>query len=223
VRPYAAQPEQKSPYTDSEVTAILDGALKLNRGRGGYASHPETFRLLLELMLETGMRVSDALSFDPSRLEKGDSMWIYSYVQTKRKRGTRTKESDAYIPSRLKDAIDKCKWLSSAKPFWVGDQVDHYRLGYQVYDLMKQIGKRCDPKIDDCRPHRLRDTFAVRALRRGIAIGDLSRLLGHSSVRITEEYYAKWTPERARRLERVMAQSLGHADGSLSTPTAQAS
>src|SRR5207302_1179934 len=83
VRTYVAEPEQKSPYTDAEVSAILAGALNLNRGRGGYASHPETFRLLLDLMLETGMRVSDALAFDPSHLEKGDSMWIYPYVQTK--------------------------------------------------------------------------------------------------------------------------------------------
>ena len=57
--------EQKEPYTDEEVAAILEEALMLNGGTHGYAKHPETFRLLLELMLETGLRVGDAVGFDP--------------------------------------------------------------------------------------------------------------------------------------------------------------
>ena len=48
--------EQKEPYTDEEVTAILDQAAKLDGGTHGYAKQPGTFRLLLELMLATGLR-----------------------------------------------------------------------------------------------------------------------------------------------------------------------
>jgi hypothetical protein len=66
VRPYRATHEQKNPYTDAEVDLILAGAEKLKSGRDGYASAPLTFRLLLELMLETGIRVSDAIRFDPA-------------------------------------------------------------------------------------------------------------------------------------------------------------
>jgi site-specific recombinase XerD len=64
VRPYRATHEQKNPYTDAEVDLILAGAEKLKGGRDGYASAPLTFRLLLELMLETGIRVSDAIRFE---------------------------------------------------------------------------------------------------------------------------------------------------------------
>ena len=39
--------EQKEPYTDEEVTAILDHAAKLDGGTHGYAKQPGTFRLLL--------------------------------------------------------------------------------------------------------------------------------------------------------------------------------
>jgi integrase len=78
---------------------------------------------------------------------------------------------------------------------------------------MQTIGKRCG--VDDCRPHRLRDTFAVRALLHGMSLEDVSRLLGHSSVKVTELYYAKWVAARKVRLERLVAQSLvdslGHA------------
>ena len=61
VRPHRAVYDQKEPYSDDEVQKILNQALKLNGGTHAYAKHPKTFRLLLELMLETGMRVGDAI------------------------------------------------------------------------------------------------------------------------------------------------------------------
>lgn len=59
----------------------------------------------------------------------------------------------------------------------------------------------------------LRDTFAVRKLLSGMAIEDLSRLLGHSSVKITEQYYAKWIRARKTRLERIVAEMLTNSRG----------
>jgi integrase len=118
--------EEKEPYSDKEVDLILTESLKLNGGREGYASAPSTFRLLLELMLETGMRVGDAIRFDPSAAKKGDSLWIYSYVQQKHKRSTKDKPIESYLTDHLKRAIDKCTWMSPAQPFWFGPRGDHY-------------------------------------------------------------------------------------------------
>jgi site-specific recombinase XerD len=208
VTPHTAPPEQKEPYSDEQIKKILDEALKLNGGRDGYASAPNTFRLLLELMLETGMRVSDAIRFDPALPQRGESgLWIYVYVQRKRQRTKQPVQVEAFISNRLKTAIDGCKWLSPEKPFWYGTAASRgYKLGYQVYDLMQTIGKRCG--VADCRPHRLRDTFAVRKLLAGFQLEDVSRLLGHSSVKVTELYYAKWIAARKVRLERLVAKSL---------------
>jgi integrase len=163
-------------------------------------------------MLETGMRVSDAIRFDPSVLQRGESgLWVYTYVQSKRQRIKRPSRVEAYISDRLKTSIDGCKWLSQDKPFWYGVATGRgYKLGYQVYGLMQTIGKRCG--VADCRPHRLRDTFAVRALLHGVSLEDVSRLLGHSRVKVTELYYAKWVAARKRRLESIVAQSLVNLD-----------
>ena len=49
-------------------------------------------------------------------------------------------------------------------------------------------------------PHRLRDTFAVELLLAGVAMDDVSTLLGHSSVRTTERHYAPWNQARRGRL-----------------------
>ena len=209
VSPHRSVFKQKEPYSDKEVDLILAEALKFSGGHHGFASAPETFRLLIELMLETGMRVSDAIRFDPSAIQKGEALWIYVYVPHKHQRTKQVQPIEAYITDRLKSAIEKCKWLSPSRPFWFGSASRGYQVGCRVYDAMQTIGERCG--VADCRPHRLRDTFAVRTLTRGVGIGDVSRLLGHSSVKVTETYYAKWVPARMRRLERLVAESLVNA------------
>jgi integrase len=51
-------------------------------------------------------------------------------------------------------------------------------------------------------PHRFRHTFAVNLLRSGeVTMEDVSAMLGHSSVKITEENYAKWAKGRQDALE----------------------
>jgi len=86
VTPHRAVYEQKEPYSDEEVEKILAEALNLNGGTHGYAKHPKTFRLLLELMLETGMRVGDAIRFEPAAPVKGEHLWIYTFVPQKKKK-----------------------------------------------------------------------------------------------------------------------------------------
>jgi integrase/recombinase XerD len=207
---HAAVYEQKEPYSESEVELILTEAGKLNGGREGYASAPATFRLLLELMLATGLRVSDAIRYNPAHAYRGDSgLWIYSFSQRKRKRTKAPVQIEAYLSDSLKTAIDACVWLSKDRPFWYGSASAGYGLAYQVYDRMQGIGSRCG--VADCRPHRLRDTFAVRKLLSGMQLDDVSRLLGHSSVKITETYYAKFVGSRKARLERLVAESLAHS------------
>jgi site-specific recombinase XerD len=43
----------------------------------------------------------------------------------------------------------------------------------------------------------LRDTFAVESLLSGMRLEEVSTILGHSSVKITERHYMPWV--RARR------------------------
>jgi integrase len=178
----------------------------LDGGTHGYAKKPQTFRLLLELMLATGLQVGDAVAFNPHALSKGDTLWIYTYRPQKQKRSEKLKLLEAYISDDLKKRIDECEWLSKRGPVWYGAGTDPTPVAQPVYERMQGIGTR--EGIADCRPHRLRDTFAVGALLRGMQLEDVSRLLGHASVKVTETYYAKWINSRKRRLERLVAESL---------------
>lgn len=56
--------------------------------------------------------------------------------------------------------------------------------------------------------HQLRDTFAVEHLLHGTDLEDVSKLLGHSSITITEEYYAAWVPERRKQMEDRVVQAM---------------
>ena len=100
--------------------------------------------------------------------------------------------------------------------------------------VAKLWGKRlrsvaADAKVENFRSHRLRDTFAVGLLLAGVSMEDASVLLGHSSIRTTEHFYAPWDKSRRDRLVRVVREafrkdrllgSLGPSDDSPAVSTA---
>jgi len=83
-------------------------------------------------MLATGLRVGDAVSFDPRNLVQGDSLWIYSYQPQKKKKIDKPKTLEAFMPDRLKQRIMKCECLSARGPFWYGTGVDPTPLAQAV-------------------------------------------------------------------------------------------
>jgi integrase len=151
--------EKKQPFTEEEVALILEEAAKLNGGVSGYATNGAKFSLLLELMLETGLRVSDAVRFDPRHVTKSKHLWKYKFEMKKQKKNEPKKDHVIYITQRLKTAIAQCKRFSARLPFAYRDpNADEGKIEAAVLERMQEIGKRCG--VDDCRPHRLRDTFA---------------------------------------------------------------
>jgi site-specific recombinase XerD len=53
--------------------------------------------------------------------------------------------------------------------------------------------------------HRLRDTFAVDLLQKGVPLEEVSKLLGHESIKTTERHYAKWVKGRQDRLDSLVS------------------
>jgi integrase len=56
-------------------------------------------------------------------------------------------------------------------------------------------------QVENAHPHRFRDTFATDLLAHGVPLEDVSILLGHSSLKVTEKHYAPWVKVRQDRLE----------------------
>ena len=79
--------------------------------------------------------------------------------------------------------------------------------------VFQKIGAAADPIVADCHPHRFRDTFAVSLLLKGISLESVSKLLGHSSIKITKRHYAPWVKARQEQLEAEVRRIWSPADG----------
>ncbi len=79
-------------------------------------------------------------------------------------------------------------------------------ISYQaLYKRLKTLAARAGVDPSRVRPHVLRHTFATEALRRGVSLAALQRLLGHSDVKVTQLYlHLAWEDVR-REYERAFA------------------
>ena len=53
--------------------------------------------------------------------------------------------------------------------------------------------------------HRLRDSFAVHLLSKGVPMEEVSKLLGHKSIATTERHYAPWASGRQSRVDSLVS------------------
>jgi integrase/recombinase XerD len=59
-------------------------------------------------------------------------------------------------------------------------------------------------KIEGGHTHRFRDTFSVDLLQAGVSLENVSRLLGHKSIRIAENHYSPWFKSRQDALDKEL-------------------
>ena len=78
----------------------------------------------------------------------------------------------------------------------VADWQRSYRRLFKSADIRAADGER-----KRCHPHMFRDTFAVEMLLAGVPIDQVSLLLGHASVKITEKSYAPFVKARQIQLQ----------------------
>ena len=67
--------------------------------------------------------------------------------------------------------------------------------------------KEPDGKPKRCHAHMLRDTFAAESLLSGMRVEEVSTILGHSSVKITERHYMPWVRARQTSLNQCVMKS----------------
>jgi integrase/recombinase XerD len=149
---------------------------------------PKLLALTL-LMRSGGLRISDAVTFHRNRLMADGSIFLYM---------SKTNEPVSVpVHPELRAALEVIQPNAAGYYFWSGASeiataADNWRVRFA------QIFKRAG--IQGGHPHRFRDTFAVDLLLRGVPIDQVSLLLGHSSVTVTERYYLAFVAARREQI-----------------------
>jgi integrase len=142
------------------------------------------------LMRWSGLRAGDAIKLERMRLNEN------KLLLRMEKTGTPV---SCLIPPDVADLLRDTENSNPAYFFWSGngsaDSVysDWHRTFEKVF-AEANLGKRCHF-------HMFRDTFAVERLLAGVPIEQVSRLLGHKSIRVTEKHYSPWVQARQEQLE----------------------
>ena len=168
------------PLNHSEVQTLIRAA----RGH-------EQERALLLLMRYSGLAIRDAVTCKQEHI-KDSTLTL-----------RRAKSGElviVHLPKPVTRSLETIGTDDSPYFFWTGSSEPVTATKYwrkRLQTVAKKAG------LDDFRPHRLRDTFAVELLVKGVPIQDVSSLLGHSSVKTTERHYAPWNQARRDRLIQI--------------------
>jgi integrase/recombinase XerD len=190
-------------FTADEYKRIIGATYRL----GEYAERswaPEKrgirIRALTELMRWSGLRIRDAVTLECGRLVENKLMLYQAKTGTPVFVPLPPHVADLLrsIPPGLKPNPNYFFWSGNGLPkTFVANWQRAYRRLFNVADLRKPDGT---PKRCHC--HMFRDTFAVEMLLAGVPIDQVSILLGHASVRVTEKHYSPWVRARQDQLEK---------------------
>lgn len=182
--------EEAQPFSIEIMRALLT---TMDRwGERSALPNPRLLRLriLCLVMRYSGLRISDAIRLSPGRID-GRRLTLHVTKKTK-------VPVSCLLPQYVVDELDRCPRLRPDHWF----TSDKVRLEEQRYRrLFHQICIEVGCVQDRHSFHRFRDTFAVDHIENGTPLLDVSRMLGHTSVKTTEKHYLPWITARQTKLD----------------------
>jgi integrase/recombinase XerD len=156
---------------------------------------PQQVQALVLLMRWSGLALRDSLTLPKDGIRR-DSKGLYRVVTKRQKTGTHISVVlQPHIAKAILAAAGDGEYL-----FWDG-QTDIVKswTKYVMAPLFKAA--KIDRGDGNMVSHRIRDTFAVHLLENDVPLEEVSKALGHESIKTTEKSYAKWVKGRQDRLD----------------------
>ena len=179
------------PLSDDEYKRLLQATKKLRSPEQQTQAHA-----LFQLMRWSGLSVRDSLTLSKREIQEHDD--VFRVVTSRQKTGTHV---SVVIPPKIAEEI-RSVHNDGRYIFWDGaEDIVKRWTKYVIAPCFKTA------KIDrggNMMSHRLRDTFAVHLLQKGVPIEEVSKALGHESIKTTEKHYAKWVKTRQDRLDNLI-------------------
>ena len=157
-------------------------------------------RAFLQCMRWTGLAIRDTMTLKRSALEYDALKGIYRITTSRIKTGVPVSVPVSPSVAAELQAVPGEKYF-----FWSGEGDPQSATSNWGQRYIAPVFKAANIHSDgNMLSHRLRDTFAVDLLEKGIPMEEVSRLLGHRSIRTTERSYAKWSKGRQDRVDALV-------------------
>jgi site-specific recombinase XerD len=173
-------------FTPDEFNALIAAAEKM---RGDKAARLKAFILVMRW---SGLRIIDVTTLERRRIKKGILLL----------RTTKTGVPIyAPLPPFVLKALADMKPLLESHPdyfFWSKRGLAETAANVWRRSFMTAVVKSKFPRRGH--PHMVRDTFAVEALLAGVPVDQLSLMLGHRSIRTTQDHYMPFVLARQNQL-----------------------
>jgi integrase len=181
------------PFSDEEIDRIIEAARNFNI-RGSYGRRNGLRVLAFVYVLRySGLRISDAAGLAKERLSADGKLFLHMQHKTR-------VPVFVPLPPFVVSAL-RAQAAQSVHPdyfFWTGVGTiesacaSWKRTLYRIYEIAE---------VRDGHAHRFRDTFATALLLKDVALKTVSELLGHRSIKVTEDSYSPWIKARQDQLE----------------------
>lgn len=198
------RPTRKSVATLDELAGLMASATAEEKYR-------ERNRLFLTLLIFQGPRISEAcaLQFQDFDLDGGLLRFRRIYEQSSRtvREGTKGHSEGIIVPifPRVRQAY--LEYVRSIGSHSESDFIFHdddsagCLSTFNAKDLLRRWSTRA--KIRNINPHLLRATFATLAEESGFSKEEIQKLMGHSTVLVTERYTRMRTGHLVERAKQV--------------------
>jgi integrase/recombinase XerD len=192
------------PLTADEYARLLDAIYGTIEGK----ERQTQVHALIQLMRWSGLAIRDALTLKRSELQHDKGKKLYRIVTARQKTGTHV---SVPIPPDVAQELIEVLNGNLEYVFWSGkgeeESITKNWAKYYIAPLFKAAKIQNDGHMMS---HRLRDTFAVDLLEKGVPLEEVSKLLGHESIKTTERHYAKWVKARQDRLDNLVTATWNH-------------
>jgi integrase len=212
IKKVAPEQDETLPFTRAQFDALIEATYFYDSRKTrkvGDTVNSQRARVYLKLLRWSGLRAGDAACLSRDKLRDDDSLFLYQ----KKVKGKASSPVYGLLPHDVAEELRSVPASAYTHPnyfFWSGrskrkSEVSNWikifgKILATATERHPKLFKESDGKPKSAHLHMLRDTFAVEYLLAGMPLEEVSRLLGHSSVLITQKHYAPWVLERQQRL-----------------------
>jgi integrase/recombinase XerD len=190
----ADEANKVSPFEPKEYKAILTAIQK----SGLQPRNQARVKACMQLQRWSGLSLVDAVCLSKDELQQDGK--VFRVRTQRRKTGAHINN---VIPTWLGKELLKVK-NGNPNYFFISGEATTKGAVSTIDKMYRQVFKTAGIEGTS---HMFRHTFSVELLKAGVDIRKVSKALGHSSVTITERYYAKWNKAQQDILDGDLARA----------------